>query len=53
MIDFEEISRYLEISIDVENDLIIFQQTTYLIKLLNRFNIIDCKLVSTFMKSDI
>ena len=52
MIDFEKILHYLKMQINVENDLITFRQTTHLIKLLNKFNIIDCKSVNTLIKSD-
>ena len=50
MTNFEEISHYLKIQVNVENDFITFRQITYLIKLLNRFNIIDYKSINTFMK---
>ena len=53
MTDFEEISHYLKMQVNVENDFLTLRQITYLIKLLNRFNMIDCKSISTFMKSEI
>ena len=46
MTDLEEISHYLKMQIDVENDFLTFRQTTYLMKLLNRFwDINVCKIV--------
>ena len=53
MTDLEEISHYLEMQVNVENDFLTLRQITYLIKLLNRFNMIDCKSISTLMKSEI
>ena len=53
MTDLEEISHYLEMQVNVENDFLTLRQITYLIKLLNRFNMIDCKSISILMKSKI
>ena len=53
MTDLEEISHYLGMQVNVEDDFLTLQQITYLLKLLNRFNMIDCKSISIFMKSDI
>ena len=53
MINFEKILHYLKLQIKVKNDLMTFRQISYLIKLLNKFHIIDCKSVNTFIKLDI
>ena len=53
MTDLEEISHYLKMQVNVENDFLTLRQITYLIKLLNRFNMIDCKSIRIFMKSEI
>ena len=53
MTDFEEILHYLKIQVNVENDFLTLRQITYLIKLLNQFNMIDCKSISIFMKLEI
>ena len=53
MTDFEEISHYLKMQMNVENNFLTLRQITYLIKLLNRFNMIDCKSINTLMKSEI
>ena len=53
MTDLEEISHYLKMQVNVEDNFLTFRQITYLIKLLNRFNMIDCKSISTLMESGI
>ena len=53
IIDFEKISHYLKMQINVKDDFLTFRQITYSIKLLNRFNMIDCKSINTLMKSEI
>ena len=51
--DFEKISHYLKMQMNVKDNFLTFRQITYLIKLLNRFNMIDWKSISTFIKSEI
>ena len=53
MIDFNEISHYLNIKIDITDDFISIYQITYIKKILNCFEIFNCHSVSTFMITDL
>ena len=49
MTDFDEISHYLNMKINVIDDFIFICQTTYIKKILNYFKIFNCNPVSTFI----
>ena len=51
MTDLGSVSHYLRLSIERRSGQIILNQTTYLKKILKRFNMLDCASVSTPMKS--
>ena len=51
MIDLESTQFYLDIEIVRKNDSILLRQITYLTKMLERFNMIDCKITKISMKT--
>ena len=51
MIDLKSAQYYLNIEIIRENDSIFLRQIIYLTKMLKRFNMINCKIVASSMKS--
>ena len=51
MIDLKSVQYYLNIEVIRENDNILLRQIIYLTKMLKRFNMINCKIVTSSMKS--
>jgi hypothetical protein len=54
MTDLRKLSYYLKmkIIISLDRDVIILKQSTYIKKILTQFEMIDCNLVSTSMKTE-
>jgi hypothetical protein len=55
MTDLSQLSHYLEMKIIISSDKnqLILTQSTYMKKMLKQFDMKECKLVSTSMKSDV
>ena len=51
MIDLKSVQYYLNIEVIRKNDNILLRQIIYLTKMLKRFNMINCKIVASSMKS--
>ena len=49
MMNFDEISYYLDMEVDITDDSIFIYQITYIKKILNHFKMFKCNSVSTFM----
>ena len=53
MMNFNEISHYLDMEVDVIDDFIFIYQITYIKKILNYFEMFNCNSVSTFIMTDL
>ncbi len=52
MTNLRQLSHYLEMKITIISDKLMLIQSIYLKKMLNQFEMKDCRLVSIFMKSE-
>ncbi len=52
MTNLRQLSHYLKMKITITSDKLIFTQSIYLKKMLNQFEMKNCRSVSTFMKSE-
>jgi hypothetical protein len=53
MTDLSQLSHYLGMKITISSDQLILTQSTYMKKMLKQFEMKECKLVSTSMKSGV
>ena len=53
MMDFDEISHYLDMKVDVIENFIFIYQTIYIKKILNCFKMFNCNFVLIFMITDL